>query len=66
MPVGGGAAGAAQPFLPGLAFFFELETGSNWLPQALIGQQLLAIVIFVSRYFKIGASAAPSGDLLGC
>jgi hypothetical protein len=36
-PDGGGAAGASQPFLPGLAFFFELEKGSNWLPQALIG-----------------------------
>jgi hypothetical protein len=39
-PDGGGAAGAPQPFLPGLAIFFELEKGSNWLPQALIGQQL--------------------------
>jgi hypothetical protein len=45
-------------------FFFELEKGSNWLPKA-IGQQLLAIVIFVPRYFKSGASAAPRGDLLG-
>jgi hypothetical protein len=65
-PVGGGAAGAAQPFLQGLAFCFELEKGSNWLPQALIGQELLAILIFVSRYFKSGASAAASGELLGC
>jgi hypothetical protein len=24
-------------------FFFQLEKGSNWLPQVLIGQQLLAI-----------------------
>jgi hypothetical protein len=50
-------------FLSGSRIFFQLEKGSNWLPQALIhiGQQLLAIVIFVSRYFKSGASAAPSG-----
>jgi hypothetical protein len=35
-PDGGGAS---QPFLPGLAFFFGLEKGSNWLPQT---QQLLS------------------------
>jgi hypothetical protein len=32
-PMAAGRPGLLSPFLPGLAFFFELEKGSNWVPQ---------------------------------